>query len=138
MCGVCRVNREIGITEIGFYFPKQYVSLPALLKFRGEDPKKASKGLGVQRMAILANNEDSITMGANAVEALKCDKTKIGKLIFATECAVDMAKDNASYIHDLCDLPNDCEAYDVKAACAGSTYSYGGRKTDGIISLGLS
>ncbi len=108
---------------MGFYFPQYYVALEELLSTRGERPGRAAEGLGVQRMAIVANNEDSITMAANAVENLRCEKEKIGKLIFATECGLDSAKDNACYIHDLCGLPENCEAYDVKAACAASTYA---------------
>lgn len=117
------MDRRIGISAIGFYFPQHYVSLEELLLSRGEKPEKATKGLGVERMAILANNEDSVTMAANAIENLNCSKEKVGKLIFATECGVDAAKDNASYIHNLCGLPSNCEAYDVKAACAAGTYA---------------
>jgi hydroxymethylglutaryl-CoA synthase len=108
---------------MGFYFPQYYVPLEELLSTRGERPGRAAEGLGVQRMAIVASNEDSITMAANAVESLQCEKKKIGKLIFATECGLDSAKDNACYIHDLCGLPENCEAYDVKAACAASTFA---------------
>ncbi len=108
---------------MGFYFPRNYISLEELLEARGEPPGKASAGLGVHRMAMLASNEDSVSMAANAIESLEFSKEKIGKLIFATECGVDQAKDNASYICELCDLPENCEAYDVKAACAASTYA---------------
>ncbi|MHA1267584.1 MAG: hydroxymethylglutaryl-CoA synthase family protein [Candidatus Helarchaeota archaeon] len=134
---------EIGISAMGFYFPRYYISLEELLRARNEDPNKAKKGLGVQQMAILANNEDSVTMAANAIEALNYPKNKVGKLIFATECGVDSAKDCASYVHELCQLPSDCEAYDIKAACAASSYglwqiidwirSGRGRGKDGIV-----
>jgi hydroxymethylglutaryl-CoA synthase len=116
------MKKKVGITSIGYYFPRYYVSLSELLTTRGIDPNKATKGLGVKRMAIPSSNEDSITMGANAVNNLKCDLKNIGRLVFATECGIDNAKDNASYIHELCNLPPDCEAYDVKAACAAGTY----------------
>ncbi|MHA1275703.1 MAG: hydroxymethylglutaryl-CoA synthase family protein [Candidatus Helarchaeota archaeon] len=117
------MHRSVGITAMGFYFPRYYVSVPELLKARGEPPDRAVKGLGIQRMALLASNEDSVTMAANAVESLEFPKERVGKLIFATECGNDSAKDNAVYIHDLCGLPKNCEAYDVKAACAASTYA---------------
>ena len=117
------MNKRIGITAMGFYFPQRYISLEELLRARGEDPTRATKGLGVQRMAVLASNEDSVTMAANAIEALDCSKEKIGKVIFATECGLDCAKDNSSYIHELLGLPENCEAYDGKAACAASTYA---------------
>ncbi len=117
------MKKRAGITAMGFYFPRYYVSIRELLIARGEDPARASEGLGVQRMALLANNEDSITMAANAIESLEFPKEKVGKLVFATECGLDAAKDNASYVHELCGLPNNCEAYDVKAACAASTYA---------------
>jgi hydroxymethylglutaryl-CoA synthase len=115
-------HKRIGIDAIGFYFPQQYISLEDLLIARGENPARAVEGLGVKRMAIVANNEDSVTMGANAVESLNFPKSEIGKLVFATECGVDSAKDNASYLIGLTGLPENCEAYDVKAACAASTY----------------
>ncbi|MFX1298596.1 MAG: hydroxymethylglutaryl-CoA synthase family protein [Promethearchaeota archaeon] len=115
--------RRIGISAMGFYFPRQYISLEELLLSRGEEPKKAIEGLGVQRMAILANNEDSVTMAANAISALDFSREKIGKLVFATECGLDSAKDNSTYLFPLLNLPENCEAYDVKAACAASTYA---------------
>jgi hydroxymethylglutaryl-CoA synthase len=115
--------KRVGITSMGFYFPRSYVSIPELLEARGESPDKADKGLGIDRMAILASNEDSVTMAANAIETLKLRKENVGKLIFATECGTDSAKDNAAYIHELCGLPKNCEAYDVKAACAAGTYA---------------
>lgn len=108
---------------MGFYFPQHYVSLEELILARGEKSGRAAEGLGVQRMAVLASNEDSVTMAANAIETLQCSKEKIGKLVFATECGLDSAKDNASYVHELCGLPKNCEAYDVKAACAASSYA---------------
>lgn len=117
------MKKRVGITGMGFYFPQHYVSLEELLIARGEDPKRATLGLGLQQMAVLASNEDSVTMAANAVEALKCSKERIGKVIFATECGIDSAKDNSVYLHDLCNLPENCEAYDVKAACAAGTYA---------------
>jgi hydroxymethylglutaryl-CoA synthase len=117
------MHANVGIRAMGFYFPQYYVPLEELLSTRGESPGRAAEGLGVQRMALVANNEDSITMAANAIENLQCDKKKIGKLVFATECGLDCAKDNASYVHDLCGLPENCEAYDVKAACAASSYA---------------
>jgi len=117
------LEKNVGITSMSFYFPRQYVSLADLLSARGEKPRKATEGLGVQRMAIPANNEDSVSMAANAIENLGASKKDIGKLIFATECGLDSAKDNASYVHELCDLPQNCEAYDIKAACAAGTYA---------------
>ena len=116
------MNKRIGIDAMGFYFPNQYVVPEELLLARGEKPSKATKGLGVQRMAVLASNEDSVTMAANAVDNLDCPKERISKLVFATECGLDSAKDNASHVVELCGLPENCEAYDVKAACAASTY----------------
>ena len=118
-----KYSRRIGISGMGFYFPKHYISLEELLQARGEHPGRATAGLGVQRMALSASNEDSVSMAANAVDSLEFSRDKIGKLIFATECGIDQAKDNASYICELCNLPKNCEAYDVKAACAASTYA---------------
>ncbi len=115
--------KRVGITSMGFYFPRSYLSIPELLEARGESPDKADKGLGIERMAILASNEDSVTMAANAIDTLDFQKGNVGKLVFATECGIDSAKDNAVYIHELCELPRNCEAYDVKAACAAGTYA---------------
>ena len=117
------MKKRVGITAMGFYFPEHYVSLEELLLARGEDPNRATDGLGVQRMAVLASNEDSVSLAANAIDALKCSKEDIGKFIFATECGLDSAKDNASVVCELCGLPKNCEAYDVKAACAAGTYA---------------
>ena len=117
------MKKRVGIAGMGFYFPQHYVSLEELLSSRGKDPKKAAQGLGVQEMALPASNEDSVSMAANAIEALDCSKEDIGKMVFATECGIDSAKDCASYVHELVGLPENCEAYDVKAACAAGTYA---------------
>ncbi|TFG05306.1 MAG: hydroxymethylglutaryl-CoA synthase family protein [Promethearchaeota archaeon] len=117
------MGKHVGISAMGFYIPRHYIAIEKLLEARGEDPAKATRGLGLERMAILASNEDSISMAANAVENLDFDRDRVGKLIFATECGCDSAKDNATYLHELAGLSENCEAYDIKAACAAGTYA---------------
>jgi hydroxymethylglutaryl-CoA synthase len=58
---------QIGIDAINFSLPKLYLAIDNLAVNRLIEPEKLTKGLGLQKMAILDFHQDVITMAANSV-----------------------------------------------------------------------
>jgi hydroxymethylglutaryl-CoA synthase len=114
---------KTGIESLAFYAPHYHLDLKTLASARGEKPGKYVNGLGQERMAVPAPDEDVVTMGANAArQALKnVDRSSIDTLMFATESGVDQSKAAAIYAHRLLELPTSCKAFELKQACCSST-----------------
>jgi hydroxymethylglutaryl-CoA synthase len=114
---------KAGLEAIGIHIPHQFLELQELALRRGMPYEKIRDGLGQERMAVPAPDEDVVTMAANAaLLALRnVDKSAIDTLIFATESGIDQSKAAAIYVHKLLDLPARCRAFEVKQACCSST-----------------
>jgi len=113
---------KYGIDKISFYVPGYYLDVAKLAISRGAEPEKYVSSIGQEKMAILPNNEDIITMGANAAfDVVKDDREDIDLLIFATESAYDQSKASGIYVHQLLGLKPTCRVFEVKQACYGST-----------------
>jgi hydroxymethylglutaryl-CoA synthase len=112
-----------GIESISFYVPHYYFDLQVLAEVRGTDPGKYIKGIGQERMAVPAPDEDVVTMGANAAaQAMEgIDRASIDTLMFATESGIDQSKAAAIYVHELLGLPASCKAFELKQACCSGT-----------------
>ncbi len=115
----------IGIEAIAAAFPNQYIDLGTLAEANNVDPGKYYVGLGVNRMAVPAPHEDSVTLAAGAAFQLihnnNVDINDIGTLIVGTETSVDAAKPIAVYLHGLLGLSPSCRTFDTKHACYGGT-----------------
>jgi hydroxymethylglutaryl-CoA synthase len=114
---------KVGIESLGLYVPRQYLDLSALAEERGVAPEKFPEGLGQERMAVPAPDEDVVTMGANAaVQAIEgIDLDTFDTIIFATESGIDQSKAAAIYVHRLLNFPSHCRTFEVKQACCSST-----------------
>jgi hydroxymethylglutaryl-CoA synthase len=114
---------KVGIDTIAFYTSHYSLDLTSLAAKRGIDPDKFSQGLGQQKMAVCAPDEDVVTMAANAaLRALSSvDKNSIEMLLFATESGIDQSKAAGIYVHDLLDLPERCRVIELKQACYSGT-----------------
>ena len=114
---------EFGIDKISFYVPGIYLTVQSLAKKHEVDYNKYLTGLGQEKIAILPENEDIITMAANAAYNIitEEDKEAIDFVIFATETAIDQSKSAAIYIHSLLNLKPSCKALEIKQACYSST-----------------
>lgn len=121
------MSQKVGIEQIGVYWPACCVRTQDLAPVRGEDGAKIQFGLGIDSFAVPAPFEDGVTMAANAALHLfkhwKGSKGDIGRVVVGTESAMDSAKPMAAYLHELLDLPPNCEAFDVKFACVAGTYA---------------
>lgn len=119
-----------GIDRMAFYIPEFYVPMTDLAQARGVDPDKYLGGLGQENMAVLPPDQDIITMGASAAEALltddnasPIDRRSIDLVIVATESGLDASKAGAIPIHGLLNLAPNCRTIEIKQACYSSTAS---------------
>ena len=99
----------VGIDAIGIYVPGFTLPLDLLAAARGVPPEKIRVGLGAYEMAVAPPWEDTVTLGANAVQRLLADGAlraeEVGLLLVATETAVDHAKPVGIFLHELLGLP---------------------------------
>ncbi|MFC6274663.1 hydroxymethylglutaryl-CoA synthase [Levilactobacillus tangyuanensis] len=114
---------KVGIDQIGFYTPDQYLPLADLAVARGDDPNKYLIGIGQTKQAVIPPTQDVVTMAANAAEQILSDTTKseIAMVLFGTESGVDNSKASAVYLAHLLGLPTNTRAIEVKQACYGAT-----------------
>lgn len=118
-------SRSVGIDSIGVAFPAQYLELADLAEARGVAPSKFVDGLGIRRMAVPAQDEDTVTLAARAArEALQHASSSgedVGLLAVGTETAVDHSKPVASFVQGLLGLPRAMRVFETKHACYGGT-----------------
>lgn len=116
----------IGISKISGYFPKRYLKMTDLALARNEDPQKYLIGLGQEKMAVVGGNEDSVSLGLNAVNRLIGDlnskeRDQIKMVIWATESSTDESKAGALALIDYLSLPANGRYFEIKEACYGGT-----------------
>lgn len=125
----------VGIDDLSFYVPRQYLDLKDMAQQRGIEYEKLSKGLGVLKSAVPASNEDAASMAANAalrlIQQNGLHPSEIGRIYVGTESAIDGAKPVASYVLGMLEEyftaaygPGNmrhCDAVDMTFACIGAT-----------------
>src|SRR4030043_412062 len=116
---------EVGVSDIGIYVPPFYLPHEELAEARGVPKEKYIMGLGNQKMAVIPNWEDAVTMAANAamqvLEKTGTDPEEIQQLVVSTESGVDHSKAVASFVQGLLKIGTRCRVYEVKHACYGGT-----------------
>lgn len=113
----------IGIDKISFYAPDTYLNLSLLAERDGIDPAKFHRGIGQERFAIPAHDEDAVTLAANAAAPMLTaeDIAAIDTILLATESGIDQSKAAAVYVHRLLGLRPNCRAVELKQACYSAT-----------------
>ncbi len=120
----------IGIDDIAIYIPKTYLEIEELAFNRGIDPNKLRHGLGLEKMAVCPQNEDAVTMAAEACAQLikrnALSLSEIGKIYIGTESSIDGAKPIASYVLSMLTsyfglekAPTNIDVIDMTFACIG-------------------
>ena len=116
---------EVGVSHIGIYVPPYYLSHADLARARGIPEEKFILGLGNERMAIIPDWEDAVTMAANAalqvLEKTGTHPDDIQQLVVSTESGVDHSKAVASFVQGLLNIGTRCRVFEVKHACYGGT-----------------
>lgn len=110
---------KIGLESLSFYTSRYYLDLQLLAEARFIDPNKYLDGLGQEKMAVLAPNEDIVTMAASAAkEALQgINLESISMVLLATESGVDQSKSAGIWVHHLLGLSKNCRIVELKQAC---------------------
>ncbi len=112
-----------GIEAMSFYTPHRYISLETLADHYGIDPAKFSKGIGQEKIALPGQDEDVVTMAAEAARPLldRYGVDGIDTILFATETGIDQSKAAGIYVHRLLGLPANCRNVELKQACYSAT-----------------
>jgi hydroxymethylglutaryl-CoA synthase len=123
----------VGIDDISIYIPRLYVDASDFAKFRGLDPEKLQKGLGVSQMAMVDTNQDPACLAANAcLKIMKKNKLSpddIGRLYVSTESAFDESKAMNSYVIGMLEQVygqgafEHCGGVETKFACVSGSYA---------------
>lgn len=114
---------SVGIDEISFYTSDQYLDLRTLAEHQGIDPNKYYDGIGQEKMAMAAVDEDIVTLAANAAQPIvdRVGTETIAALLFATETGIDQSKAAGVYVHRLLNLNANCRVVELKQACYSAT-----------------
>lgn len=114
---------SVGIDEISFNSSSRYLDLRTLAKVQGTDPDKYYVGIGQEKMAMAAPDEDIVTMAANAALPLieNQGQDAVSTLLLATESGIDQSKSAGVYVHHLLGLNPNCRVVELKQACFGAT-----------------
>lgn len=117
------IINKVGIDKISFYAPKSYIDMVELAHVRGVDPGKYTIGIGQDKMAQPAIEEDIVAMAANAAYQIleEEDKNSIDQIIFATESGIDYSKSAGIYLHELLGIQPNAKSYEIKQACYSGT-----------------
>ena len=114
---------KIGIDRISLYSSHYYIDLKTLAEQRQVDPEKFYSGIGQEKMAVPAPDEDVVTLGANAAYPLMIDEEldDVDLLLFSTESGIDQSKAAGIYVHRLLNLSSHCRTVELKQACYSGT-----------------
>lgn len=112
-----------GIDEMAFATAHRVLDLAEIARHNGVEVGKYHVGLGQRRMSVAAEDEDPVTMGAEAARAVldRAGAAGVRTLVFATESGVDQSKSAGVYVHRLLGLPARCRVVEIKQACYSAT-----------------
>lgn len=113
----------IGIHDLSFATAHHVVDLAELANEYGIDVDKFYLGIGQREMSVPAEDEDIVTMGAQAARRIldRHGAEGIRTLLFATESGIDQSKSAGVYAHSLLGLPANCRVVELKQACYSAT-----------------
>jgi len=113
---------QIGIDRIHFATSSQIFDLKDLAEARSVDPDKYTIGIGQDKMSMAGEDEDIVTLGANAaLPIVERHESNIDALLFATESSVDQSKSAGVHVHELLELNSRCRVVELKHACYSGT-----------------
>ncbi len=116
---------RVGIEALGVAVPPTCVAMEDLARARGVEPSKYLDGIGTWRMSVAQDDEDTVTLAAQAghmaLTSAGVPANDIGLLVVGTETAVDHSKPVASYVQSLLGVGRRCRVFETKHACYGGT-----------------
>jgi len=121
--------KDVGIVNIEFYSPAEYVDQAELEVFHGVSPGKYQVGLGQTRMAITSDHEDihslCLTVTKRLMEKAAISPKEVGFLMVGTETLLDKSKSIKTVLMQLFEEAQnfDIQGLDTTNACFGGTAS---------------
>lgn len=120
-------RENVGIINLDFYCPTEYVEQAELEKHDNVSPGKYTIGLGQTRMALCSDREDihsiCLTVTKRLLEKTGISSKDVGFLMVGTETLIDKSKSVKSVLMQLFeDTGNfDVQGIDTTNACFGGT-----------------
>ncbi|HME53210.1 MAG TPA: hydroxymethylglutaryl-CoA synthase [Candidatus Lokiarchaeia archaeon] len=116
---------NVGIDAIGFYAPRNRLSLDDLAKKRGVDPDKYRQGLLSEEFCVPDYGEDAISMAImaakNAINRGNIDSREIEAIFVGSESLPYAVKSIASILSAFLNIQENAFTGDTLHACAGAT-----------------
>lgn len=116
---------DIGIDSIGFYAPRNYLSIHELAQIRHVDPDKYEKGLMLKEMRFPDIGEDIVSLslkaGYNAITRGNINPRTIDAIFVGTETMTYAVKSVSNILAQLLGVSVNSMTQDVYNACAGAT-----------------
>src|SRR5699024_827669 len=114
---------RIGIHDLAYATAHNVLDLRELAQRNGEEVDKYYVGIGQERMSVPSDDEDVVTIGAEAARRVveRHGTEGIRTLLFATESGVDQSKSAGVYAHSLLGLDERCRIAELKQACYSGT-----------------
>jgi hydroxymethylglutaryl-CoA synthase len=120
---------KIGIDAIAFDVAKLHLPIKTLALARNIEPEKLEKGLGLLKMTLPDEHQDTVVFGANALTKLIQDNNinlgEIARIYVGTESAIDSSKPISSFLISLMEQKfgehtlSECDVVDFTFACIG-------------------
>ena len=113
----------IGIDDISGSTTSLMFPLESLAAAQGTSPGKYTRGIGQWEMSIPADDEDIVTLAAQAAKPIiaRHGSEEIRTLLFATETGIDQSKAAGIYVHELLGLNEQVRVVELKEACYSAT-----------------
>jgi len=120
-----KIFKSVGILGWGGYLPYWRIKVEEVAQNWRQDGEKISKSLGVEQKAIAAEDEDCVTMAAEAARiALKragISPKKIGAVFVGSESHPYAVKPTGTILADILGVGNDYFCVDLQFACKAAT-----------------
>ncbi|HEX4921494.1 MAG TPA: hydroxymethylglutaryl-CoA synthase [Candidatus Bathyarchaeia archaeon] len=108
------MKTPVGIDDISVYIPRLFLELAdedhpqeqtEFSRARSSDPAKYLQGIGIAKMSVPDNYQDSSVLAANAIYELLernyISPSSVARIDIATETGVDESKPVAAYVHGM-------------------------------------
>ncbi|MEU2718571.1 hydroxymethylglutaryl-CoA synthase [Streptomyces sp. NPDC007205] len=113
----------VGIHDLTFATTSLCLTHEELARHTGAPVAKYHHGIGQTAMSIPTEDEDIVTMAADAATPIieRHGGGRIRTILFATETGIDQSKAAGIYVHSLLGLPPHIRVVELKQACYGAT-----------------
>lgn len=117
----------IGIENIGFYIPDNFVSNYDRKEKFGIDNYFIEEKTGVKKVSVKLPEEDTSDLCINAYKALlakqKVDSNEIECLVVVTQNPDSNIPHVSARVHGAMELPETCASFDISLGCSGFVYA---------------